>query len=177
MNTSLGERIADRVVSFLGSWLFIWIQSCIMLFWILTNSLFAIFHFDIYPFIALNLFMSAEAAFSAPLILMSANRSAARDRIQQQADYHTNLQAKKEIEQLQTSIARIDIQKLDVIINTLTYCIKHRRPYSYVVFTGDATVRCCARCFEESEPKPSILTTTANAKVHGKKSVSKRASR
>jgi uncharacterized membrane protein len=75
-----GERIADRVTSFLGSWTFIIIQTCVVAAWVIGN-VYLIFHFDPYPFIFLNLAFSTQAAYAAPLILLASNRSSARDRM------------------------------------------------------------------------------------------------
>ena len=77
---SRGERIADRVTGFLGSWRFIVIQSVIVLIWICGN-IFLLFHFDPYPFILLNLAFSTQAAYAAPLILLAGNRASIRDRM------------------------------------------------------------------------------------------------
>jgi uncharacterized membrane protein len=116
-----GDRIADRVAAFIGSWAFIIGQTGVMVVWILINSLtlFGFIRFDEYPFVFLNLFMSAEAAFATPLILMSQNRAAERDREQAQHDYDVNIEAKREIEELMTTLARIEIDKLDKIMAAL----------------------------------------------------------
>jgi len=118
---SAGDRIADRVASLIGSWAFIIGQTVVMAVWIVVNTLalFGVIRFDEYPFVFLNLFMSAEAAFATPLILMSQNRSAERDREHAQHDYDVNIAAKAEIEQLMTTLARIEIDKLDKIIAAL----------------------------------------------------------
>jgi uncharacterized membrane protein len=76
----LGARIADKVTGFMGSWNFIIVQTVIVLVWI-TGNVFLIFHFDIYPFILLNLAFSTQAAYAAPLILLAGNRAAIRDRL------------------------------------------------------------------------------------------------
>ena len=118
---SAGDRIADRVAAFIGSWAFIIGQTGVMAMWILVNTLavFGFIRFDMYPFVFLNLFMSAEAAFATPLILMSQNRSAERDRDHAQHDYDVNIEAKREIEELMTTLARIEIDKLDKIMAAL----------------------------------------------------------
>lgn len=74
-----GMDLADVIAAFIGSWTFIIIQSILLTIWILLNVS-GICHFDIYPFIFLNLFLSFEAAYATPLILMSANRQSDRDR-------------------------------------------------------------------------------------------------
>lgn len=76
---NLGEKVADKVVSGMGSWKFIIIQTIVIVAWI-TGNVWLIFHFDPFPFIFLNLAFSAQAAYAAPLILMCSNRAAARDK-------------------------------------------------------------------------------------------------
>ena len=76
-----GARIADAVTGFMGSWNFIAIQTVIVLIWIAGNGVLFFFHFDIYPFILLNLAFSTQAAYAAPLILLAGNRQALRDRL------------------------------------------------------------------------------------------------
>ena len=78
--STLGQRVADMVTNFLGSWAFIVIQTMIVLVWVAGN-LYLLFHFDPYPFIFLNLAFSTQAAYAAPLILLASNRSAIRDRM------------------------------------------------------------------------------------------------
>jgi uncharacterized membrane protein len=118
---SAGARVADSLASFIGSWPFIIIQTAIFAIWVIFNTvwLFAAYQFDPYPFILFNLFMSAEAAYASPLILMSQNRQADRDRIQAQHDYETNLAAKEEIETVLRELGRIEIEKLDKILAAL----------------------------------------------------------
>jgi uncharacterized membrane protein len=118
---SAGDRIADVVAAFIGSWTFIIGQTVVMAAWILVNTLalFGVIRFDEYPFVFLNLFMSAEAAFATPLILMSQNRSADRDREHAESDYEVNIAAKAEIEQLMAALSRIENDKLDKILDAL----------------------------------------------------------
>ena len=80
-----------------------------------TIWLFTAYQFDPYPFILFNLFMSAEAAYASPLILMSQNRQAERDRIQAEHDYETNVAAKEEIETILKELGRLELEKLDKI--------------------------------------------------------------
>jgi len=75
-----GDRIADVVTSFMGSWRFIIIQTLVVTAWVIGN-IYLIFHFDPYPFIFLNLAFSTQAAYAAPLILLASNRAAVRDRM------------------------------------------------------------------------------------------------
>lgn len=120
---SFGERVADGMASFVGSWTFVGIQSFIMLCWIVGNIYF-VFHFDPFPFVFLNLFMSAEAAFSTPIIMMSQNRAGERDRANAQHDYEVNERAKEEIEVLMVKLDTIESEKLDKI---LKLCQKKRK--------------------------------------------------
>ncbi len=73
-------RIADAVTAFMGSWTFIGIQTAIVALWV-GGNIFMLFHFDLYPFIFLNLAFSTQAAYAAPLILLASNRSSIRDRM------------------------------------------------------------------------------------------------
>src|SRR5262249_21300190 len=107
--SSAGDRIADMVAGFIGSGAFIILPSAIFVVWVIVNTLwlFERYEWDPYPFILFNLFMSAEAAYSSPLILMSQNRQAERDREQAQHDYDTNVAAKEEIETILRELGRI----------------------------------------------------------------------
>lgn len=120
-NSTLGARVADHVAGFIGSWQFIIIQSAIFAIWVVFNTiwLFEAYQFDPYPFILFNLFMSAEAAYASPLILMSQNRQAERDREQAQHDYDTNIAAKEEIETILKELGRLEMEKLDKILAAL----------------------------------------------------------
>lgn len=117
----VGARVADVVANFIGSWQFIIIQSAIFIVWVIFNTiwLFDPYQFDPYPFILFNLFMSAEAAYASPLILMSQNRQAERDRVQAEHDYETNVAAKEEIETILRELARLELEKLDKILAIL----------------------------------------------------------
>lgn len=113
------QKLADSIAQGMGSWGFIITQTVFITFWILLNLYGYIKQWDPYPFILLNLIFSTQAAYAAPIIMMSQNRAAERDRAQAQADYDTNLQAKQEIEDLQVSLARIETEKLDEILKLL----------------------------------------------------------
>ncbi len=114
-----GDRVADMVASFIGSWRFIIGQACIMAVWVLVNTLvwFHVLRFDQYPFVFLNLAMSAEAAFSAPIIMMSQNRQAAKDRLQADEDYHTNVKAEHEVLQVLSHLDAQDVEILKIVGN------------------------------------------------------------
>lgn len=114
-----GSRLADSVAKGMGSWRFIIIQSIFVLIWMALNLIGFFYHWDVYPFILLNLLFSTQAAYAAPIIMMSQNRQSERDRMQAQADYQTNIEAKEEIEALTIILNKLDIEKLDKIIALL----------------------------------------------------------
>lgn len=126
---TLGQRVADKVAEFGGSWAFILSFAVLLCIWILINSL---LHrpFDPYPFILLNLMLSCVAALQAPIIMMSQNRSEARDRLRAENDYRTNLLAELEIRQLHQKFDHLlqnqwqrllDIQQLQTeLMNEIT---------------------------------------------------------
>jgi uncharacterized membrane protein len=92
-----GQRAADWITSRLGSWKFIITQSIILLLWVLLNVTMWINHWDPYPFILMNLVLSLQAAYAAPVIMMSQNRAAERDRLEARIDYSVNQKAEEEI--------------------------------------------------------------------------------
>lgn len=114
-----GEKLSDSVAMGMGSWRFIIIQTVIVLVWMILNVIGIIYHWDPYPFILLNLLFSTQAAYAAPIIMMSQNRASERDRAHAEADYQTNVMAKLEIEELQRNLARIENEKLDEILKIL----------------------------------------------------------
>ncbi len=116
---TFGQKIADAVANGMGSWGFIIGQSIFVGIWIVINLIAYFQHWDPYPFILLNLLFSTQAAYAAPIIMMSQNRQEQRDRIQAEEDFRTNLKAKKEIEELQESLSRIEVEKLDKILRIL----------------------------------------------------------
>lgn len=116
---SFGSRLADFVAKGMGSWNFIIIQTIMVVLWMGLNIVGYCYHWDAYPFILLNLLFSTQAAYAAPIIMMSQNRQSERDRIQAQADYLTNIEAKQEIEALTLILNKLDVEKLDKIIAML----------------------------------------------------------
>jgi uncharacterized membrane protein len=91
------HRAADFVVRVMGSWKFIVTQTILLVFWSILNIIAFFEHWDPYPFILLNLILSLQAAYAAPIIMMSQNRQAARDRIEAHNDYLINLKSEQEI--------------------------------------------------------------------------------
>jgi len=102
---TLGQKLADKVASFGGSWTFIIIFSVFIFIWVLLN-IYWLTHqaFDPYPFIFLNLILSCLAAFQAPVIMMSQNRQEDKDRIRSRSDYMINLKSEMEIRSLHDKI-------------------------------------------------------------------------
>jgi uncharacterized membrane protein len=98
---TLGERLADRLADYAGSWRFIGIFFAVLILWIAINSVVLIWKpFDPYPFILLNLLLSCLAAIQAPVIIMSQNRQETKDRLRAENDYQVNLKAEVEIRHL-----------------------------------------------------------------------------
>ncbi len=104
---TFGQRLADKVAAFGGSWTFIIIFAAILFSWVLLNTLILASRgntFDPYPYILLNLFLSMLAAVQAPVILMSQNRQGVKDRLDAAHDYEVNLKAEREILSLHEKI-------------------------------------------------------------------------
>ncbi|MDZ4185870.1 MAG: DUF1003 domain-containing protein [Desulfuromonadales bacterium] len=95
---TIGQKAADRVVAVVGSWRFIIIQSCLLTLWVILNVTAWLQHWDPYPFILMNLVLSLQAAYTAPVIMMSQNRLAERDRLDAHNDYILNQKAEVEVQ-------------------------------------------------------------------------------
>lgn len=105
--TTFGQRAADAVAAFGGSWTFIALFAAILVVWVGLNSFILVKYdkiFDPYPYILLNLFLSMLAAIQAPVILMSQNRQAEKDRLNAEHDYEVNLKAELEIMMLHEKV-------------------------------------------------------------------------
>jgi len=120
---TVGQRIADGVAATMGSWRFIIIQSCILLVWLILNSIALINHWDSYPFILLNLALSFEAAYAAPIIMMSQNRQASKDRLTAESDYHCNVKGEEEIRHIMEHLDHQDT----VILRILQHMEAHNK--------------------------------------------------
>jgi uncharacterized membrane protein len=118
---TLGDRLADRLAAFGGSWTFILIFAVLLITWMSVNSLLAL-PFDPFPFILLNLILSSLAALQAPIIMMSQNRADAKDRIRAELDYRVNVKAETEIAELH--------QKIDELRSDLLRAIDLAARYS-----------------------------------------------
>jgi uncharacterized membrane protein len=112
-NLRLSQRIADKVAAVVGSWPFIIIQSILLVIWICLNVYLALHPevikaFDPYPFILLNLALSFQAAYTGPIVMMSQNRQAEKDRLMAQSDFQCNQTAEEEIRLLMDHLKHQD---------------------------------------------------------------------
>jgi uncharacterized membrane protein len=128
---SVGERLADQIADFGGSWTFISLFAGFILVWIAINTIVLLVRpFDPYPFILLNLMLSCLAAVQAPIIMMSQNRQETRDRLRSENDYRVNLKAELEIRHLHEKLDHLlqhqwerlmEIQQIQIeLMNELT---------------------------------------------------------
>ena len=115
-NYTFGERLADRVASFGGSWTFLILFSAVIIGWVVLNSVMLAGGFDPYPYILLNLFLSMLASIQAPVIMMSQNRQAAKDRLSAAHDYEVNLKAEIEIMALHEKLDEIRAKDLTELL-------------------------------------------------------------
>ena len=103
----LGQRAADAIAKFAGSWAFIFSFTGVLLLWMVVNTILAADAFDPFPFILLNLVLSCVAAIQAPLIMMSQNRQEEKDRRRAENDYKVNLKTEIMIEDLYDKVNAI----------------------------------------------------------------------
>ena len=125
---SRGALIADWVAKTVGSWRFIIIQSGVLAVWIMLNLIAVIDHWDPYPFILLNLVLSFQAAYAAPIIMMSQNRQSEIDRRHAEHDYRINVKAELEIELLHTKIDALREQEILKLIDIIERLSSHLAP-------------------------------------------------
>ena len=104
---TLGQRAADAIAKFAGSWAFIFSFTGVLLLWMVVNTILAADAFDPFPFILLNLVLSCVAAIQAPLIMMSQNRQEEKDRRRAENDYKVNLKTEIMIEDLYDKVNAI----------------------------------------------------------------------
>jgi uncharacterized membrane protein len=116
---SLGDRVSDGVAKVVGSWRFIIIQSVLLVIWMALNVTAYVDQWDPYPFILLNLALSFQAAYTAPIIMMSQNRQATIDRQAAENDYQVNLKAELEIELLHQKIDALRETEVLHLIETI----------------------------------------------------------
>ncbi len=119
---TFGQRLSDRIAAFGGSWSFIMIFGAAIATWVMANVLLYArsgSSFDPYPFILLNLFLSMIAALQAPVIMMSQNRQAAKDRLQASHDYEVNLKAEIEIMALHEKLDEMRAKDLQELVRAI----------------------------------------------------------
>ena len=102
-----GQRAADVLTTTVGSWYFIILLFVFMAIWMWLNISAFVYRWDPYPFILLNFVLSCLAAIQAPIILMSQNRQAERDRLQSKYDYQVDRKAEREIQEIKNDVAEI----------------------------------------------------------------------
>jgi uncharacterized membrane protein len=116
---TLGQRLADRVAAFGGSWTFILLFVSVLISWVILNSVILArrnMAFDPYPYILLNLFLSMIAALQAPVIMMSQQRLAVKDRLDAAHDYEVNLKAELEIATLHEKLDQLRDQQWSALV-------------------------------------------------------------
>jgi uncharacterized membrane protein len=116
---TFGQKVADKFTRTLGSWRFIIIQSVVLIVWIIFNVIAWINHWDPYPFILLNLALSFQAAYAAPIIMMSQNRAEERDRRKAEQDFATNKKAEKEIFEVRAHLRHLEEAHLSPILKAI----------------------------------------------------------
>jgi uncharacterized membrane protein len=126
-NLTVGQRLADQVAAWGGSWPFIIGFALVMAVWVAINLGLAGWRpFDPYPFILLNLVLSTLAAIQAPIIMMSQNRQAAKDRLQAMHDYEVNLKAELEIVALHDKLDRLRTEDLAAAVARIEALVRQR---------------------------------------------------
>jgi uncharacterized membrane protein len=124
---TMGQKISDSIAAIMGSWRFIIIQSIVLLIWVVLNIIAFVEHWDPYPFILLNLALSFQAAYAAPIIMMSQNRQADIDRKAAENDYKINIKAELEIELLHQKLDNLreqEVVSLTATVKELTDLLK-----------------------------------------------------
>jgi uncharacterized membrane protein len=121
-----GEYLSDRIAAIVGSWRFILIQSALLITWLVLNVVGWVAHWDPYPFILLNLVLSFQAAFTAPVLMMAQNRQSAIDRQKAQLDYDVNLRAELDIEALHEKIDLLRQEDITRLVGLLELLTKER---------------------------------------------------
>jgi len=134
---TLGQRLADRVAAVGGSWGFIFGFAVVLVGWMVLNSvLLAERAYDPYPYILLNLMLSTLAAVQAPIILMSQNRAAVRDRLVATHDYEVNLKAEIEIAALHEKLDQIRANELALLCRQLVSAVQQGKDVTQVPLPG-----------------------------------------
>lgn len=121
--STVGNRLADSVAQGMGSWKFIIWQSIFVIIWMTINVVGMAYQWDAYPFILLNLVFSTQAAYAAPIIMMSQNRQSERDRAKADHNYRVNLRSKIQLEEL-NELHQHQKRELDDMHRTLKAIVK-----------------------------------------------------
>ena len=111
---TFGQKASDWVATNLGSWWFIIVQTMLLAIWVVVNVTAWLRHWDPYPFIFMNLVLSLQAAYAAPIIMMSQNRQANRDRLEAHNDYLINETAEQEVRAILDHLAAQDTALLEI---------------------------------------------------------------
>jgi uncharacterized membrane protein len=133
-----GAILADWVADTVGSWRFIIIQSVLLGIWIILNAVAFIYHWDPYPFILLNLVLSFQAAYAAPVIMMSQNRQSEIDRRHAEHDRRINVKAELEIELLHNKIDALREQEIVKLIDIIERLSAHLAPELVAAIEAEA---------------------------------------
>jgi uncharacterized membrane protein len=133
-----GAALADKVAETVGSWRFIIIQSVLLGVWIILNLVAFINHWDPYPFILLNLVLSFQAAYAAPIIMMSQNRQSEVDRSHAEHDYKINVKAELEIELLHNKIDALREREIFQLIGIIQRLSAHLAPEFVAAIESEA---------------------------------------
>jgi len=133
-----GAVLADWVAETVGSWRFIVIQSVLLGIWIILNLLAFINHWDPYPFILLNLVLSFQAAYAAPIIMMSQNRQSEIDRRHAEHDYRINVKAELEIELLHNKIDALREKEILQLVSIIQRLSAHLAPELVAAIESEA---------------------------------------
>jgi uncharacterized membrane protein len=112
---TFGQRVADQFASVMGSWTFIIIQTVVLIAWVVLNAIAWAYRWDPYPFILLNLALSFQAAYAAPIIMMSQNRQAAKDRLEAENDYSINVKAEEEVKAIMRHLEQQDDMMIEIL--------------------------------------------------------------
>ena len=132
-----GAAVADFVAETVGSWRFIIIQTIVLAIWITLNLVAAVNRWDPYPFILLNLVLSFQAAYAAPIIMMSQNRQSEIDRRRAEHDYRINVKAELEIELLHNKIDALREQEIVQLLGIVQRLSAHLAPESVAAILAD----------------------------------------
>ena len=116
---NFGQKASNKITRIVGSWKFIIIQSIVLAIWIILNITAWANHWDPYPFIFLNLALSFQAAYTAPIILMSENRELDLEKRKTATDLATDRRAEREIQKIKTKLEKLETEKIDKILRII----------------------------------------------------------